>query len=153
MMFFFLFYLIDSTIFFCKLWRPCSELDMLLYISISVPPVIYKKVKQVPENKREGQLIKELEEILSREGLSSNPSEKGELMFITIPSSLDISCNISSWLNKICIHLSRHLLDFFVNYRRNTDRNIIISNYHPRQRSRFIKRNPWKKITSLHKLY
>ena len=69
---------------------------MLLYISISVPPVIYKKVKQVPENKREEQLIKELEEILSREGLSSNPSEKGELMFITIPSSLDISCNISS---------------------------------------------------------
>ncbi|TKY74282.1 transcriptional regulator ATRX-like isoform X1 [Spatholobus suberectus] len=43
---------------------------------MSVPPSIYKKVKQVPENKREGQLIKELEEILSREGLSSNPSEK-----------------------------------------------------------------------------
>ncbi|KAL5076633.1 hypothetical protein RYX36_015617 [Vicia faba] len=43
---------------------------------MSVPPVIYKKVKQVPEDKREGQLIKELEEILSREGLSSNPSEK-----------------------------------------------------------------------------
>lgn len=43
---------------------------------MSVPPVIYKKVKQVPENKRDGQLIKELEEILSREGLSSNPSEK-----------------------------------------------------------------------------
>ncbi|KAL2638219.1 hypothetical protein AAZV13_06G102900 [Glycine max] len=43
---------------------------------MSVPPVIYKKVKQVPENKREEQLIKELEEILSREGLSSNPSEK-----------------------------------------------------------------------------
>ncbi|CAL5202970.1 unnamed protein product [Lathyrus oleraceus] len=43
---------------------------------MSVPPVIYKKVKQVPDNKREEQLIKELEEILSREGLSSNPSEK-----------------------------------------------------------------------------
>ncbi|XP_058768099.1 uncharacterized protein LOC131641810 [Vicia villosa] len=43
---------------------------------MSVPPVIYKKVKQVAENKREEQLIKELEEILSREGLSSNPSEK-----------------------------------------------------------------------------
>ncbi|XP_061363929.1 uncharacterized protein LOC133307431 [Gastrolobium bilobum] len=43
---------------------------------MSVPPTIYKKVKQAPENKREGQLIKELEEILSREGLSSNPSEK-----------------------------------------------------------------------------
>jgi len=50
----------------------------------------------VPENKREGQLIKELEEILSREGLSSNPSEKGEFMFSNIPSSLGISCNISS---------------------------------------------------------
>ncbi|XP_027334584.1 myb-like protein X isoform X5 [Abrus precatorius] len=43
---------------------------------MSVPPSIYKKVKQVSENKREGQLIKELEDILSREGLSSNPSEK-----------------------------------------------------------------------------
>lgn len=43
----------------------------------SIPPSIYKKVKQVPENKREAQLIKELEGILSKEGLSSNPSEKG----------------------------------------------------------------------------
>eukprot|EP00258_Populus_trichocarpa_P033922 XP_024449941.1 eukaryotic translation initiation factor 5B [Populus trichocarpa] len=43
---------------------------------MSVPPSIYKKVKQAPENKREARLIKELEEILSREGLSSNPSEK-----------------------------------------------------------------------------
>ncbi|XP_014502070.1 DNA ligase 1 [Vigna radiata var. radiata] len=43
---------------------------------MGVPPSIYKKIKQVPENKREEQLIKELEEILSREGLSSNPSEK-----------------------------------------------------------------------------
>jgi len=31
----------------------------------------------VPENEREAQLIKELEQILSREGLSANPSEKG----------------------------------------------------------------------------
>ncbi|XP_057993909.1 uncharacterized protein LOC110643824 isoform X2 [Hevea brasiliensis] len=46
---------------------------------MSVPPAIYKKVKQVPENKREAQLIKELEEILSKEGLSSNPSEKGHV--------------------------------------------------------------------------
>ncbi|KAE8715453.1 auxin-induced protein 5NG4 [Hibiscus syriacus] len=30
----------------------------------------------VPENKREAQLVKELEEILSKEGLSANPSEK-----------------------------------------------------------------------------
>ncbi|XVF36891.1 hypothetical protein REPUB_Repub19eG0097900 [Reevesia pubescens] len=43
---------------------------------MSVPPSIYKRVKQVPENKREAQLIKELEEILSKEGLSANPPEK-----------------------------------------------------------------------------
>ncbi|XP_022768210.1 glutamic acid-rich protein-like [Durio zibethinus] len=43
---------------------------------MSVPPAIYKRVKQVPENKREAQLIKELEEILSKEGLSANPLEK-----------------------------------------------------------------------------
>ncbi|XP_024018116.1 uncharacterized protein DDB_G0283697 [Morus notabilis] len=43
---------------------------------LSVPPSVYKKVKQVPENKRESQLIKELEEILSKEGLSAKPSEK-----------------------------------------------------------------------------
>ncbi|KAJ4850929.1 hypothetical protein Tsubulata_018998 [Turnera subulata] len=44
------------------------------------PTPVYGKhvehLKSVPENKREAQLIKELEEILSREGLSSNPSEK-----------------------------------------------------------------------------
>uniref|UniRef100_A0A2P2MDK9 Uncharacterized protein MANES_18G076200 n=1 Tax=Rhizophora mucronata TaxID=61149 RepID=A0A2P2MDK9_RHIMU len=43
---------------------------------MSVPPSVYKKVKQVSDNKREAQLIKELEDILSREGLSSKPSEK-----------------------------------------------------------------------------
>ncbi|KAK4790917.1 hypothetical protein SAY86_031330 [Trapa natans] len=43
---------------------------------MSIPPSIYKKVKRVSEDKREFSLIKELEEILSREGLSSNPSEK-----------------------------------------------------------------------------
>lgn len=64
---------------------------MTLYISVRIPPVIYKKVKQAPENKREGQLIKELEEILSREGLSSNPSEKGELVFVSDPSCQDVS--------------------------------------------------------------
>lgn len=65
-----------------------------IYFCYSVPPVIYKKVKQVPENKRDGQLIKELEEILSREGLSSNPSEKGEFFLFFIvndPSSLNVS--------------------------------------------------------------
>lgn len=43
---------------------------------MSVPPSVYKRVKQVPESKREGVLIKELEEILEREGLSTDPSEK-----------------------------------------------------------------------------
>ncbi|KAH7834709.1 hypothetical protein Vadar_018832 [Vaccinium darrowii] len=43
---------------------------------MSVPPVVYKKVKQVSENEREGFLVKELKDILSREGLSSDPSEK-----------------------------------------------------------------------------
>lgn len=43
---------------------------------MSVPPVIYKKVKLAPENEREAHLIKELEGILSKEGLSPNPSEK-----------------------------------------------------------------------------
>ncbi|KAI4339717.1 hypothetical protein MLD38_024627 [Melastoma candidum] len=43
---------------------------------LSVPPAIYKKVKQVSESKREAHLIKELEGILSKEGLSTNPSEK-----------------------------------------------------------------------------
>lgn len=47
-------------------------------LSYSVPPSIYKKVKQAPESKRESQLIKELEGILSREGLSANPTEKGK---------------------------------------------------------------------------
>lgn len=35
----------------------------------------------MPENKREARLIKELEEILAREGLSSHPSEKGEYYY------------------------------------------------------------------------
>ncbi|XP_019163970.1 PREDICTED: HIRA-interacting protein 3-like isoform X2 [Ipomoea nil] len=43
---------------------------------MSIPPSIYKKAKQVPEDEREEFLSKELEDILSREGLSSNPSEK-----------------------------------------------------------------------------
>ncbi|XP_042502817.1 HIRA-interacting protein 3-like [Macadamia integrifolia] len=43
---------------------------------LSITPSVYKKVKQAPENKRESYLIKELEDILGREGLSTNPSEK-----------------------------------------------------------------------------
>ncbi|KAK2974449.1 hypothetical protein RJ640_002856 [Escallonia rubra] len=47
-------------------------------VKVIVPPSVYKKAKQVPDNKREGILIKELAEILSREGLSTNPTEKGK---------------------------------------------------------------------------
>lgn len=59
----------------------------------SIPPSVYKKVKQAPENNREAQLIKELEGILSREGLSSNPSEKGrfDMIFLALVRNLSIS--------------------------------------------------------------
>ncbi|KAG9451082.1 hypothetical protein H6P81_011047 [Aristolochia fimbriata] len=43
---------------------------------MNVPPSVYKRAKQAPENKREDILAKELEEILKKEGLSRNPSEK-----------------------------------------------------------------------------
>ncbi|KAL4559205.1 hypothetical protein LXL04_031339 [Taraxacum kok-saghyz] len=43
---------------------------------MSVSPSVYRKAKQVPEDKREAFLLKELKEILSKEGLSANPSEK-----------------------------------------------------------------------------
>ncbi|XP_009380261.2 uncharacterized protein LOC103968690 [Musa acuminata AAA Group] len=43
---------------------------------MGVPPSVYKRAKQVAESKREAYLIKELEGILKKEGLSTNPSEK-----------------------------------------------------------------------------
>ncbi|CDP18336.1 unnamed protein product [Coffea canephora] len=43
---------------------------------MSIAPTVYKKAKQVPDGKREAFLIKELEDILAKEGLSKNPSEK-----------------------------------------------------------------------------
>ncbi|KAK3120351.1 hypothetical protein QOZ80_9AG0686220 [Eleusine coracana subsp. coracana] len=43
---------------------------------MSVPPSVYRRAKQAPDNKRDAWLIKELEEILEKEGLSKNPSEK-----------------------------------------------------------------------------
>ncbi|GAB2232227.1 hypothetical protein Drorol1_Dr00011254 [Drosera rotundifolia] len=49
---------------------------------MSVPPSVYKKVKQAPENKREATLIKELEDLLQKEGLSSSPSEKGFFLLV-----------------------------------------------------------------------
>lgn len=55
----------------------------LLYVYFflgSISPFVYKKVKQAPEEKREATLIEELEQILAKEGLSSDPSEKGRFM-------------------------------------------------------------------------
>ncbi|KAG0448627.1 hypothetical protein HPP92_027745 [Vanilla planifolia] len=46
------------------------------YCKMEDNSVVYKRVKQAPEGKREALLIKELEEILEKEGLSSDPSEK-----------------------------------------------------------------------------
>ncbi|WOL02804.1 DNA ligase 1 [Canna indica] len=43
---------------------------------MGVPPTVYRRAKQVSESKREAYLIKELEEILKKEGLTINPSEK-----------------------------------------------------------------------------
>ncbi|XP_047090980.1 triadin-like [Lolium rigidum] len=43
---------------------------------MSIPPSVYRRAKQAPESKREAYLIKELEDILEKEGLSSHPSEK-----------------------------------------------------------------------------
>lgn len=43
---------------------------------MSIAPTVYKKAKQVPDSKREAFLIKELEDILAKEGLSKNPPEK-----------------------------------------------------------------------------
>ncbi|KAL5203748.1 hypothetical protein ABZP36_008619 [Zizania latifolia] len=43
---------------------------------MSIAPTVYRRVKQAPESKREACLLKELEDILEKEGLSANPSEK-----------------------------------------------------------------------------
>ncbi|CAA7042012.1 unnamed protein product [Microthlaspi erraticum] len=49
---------------------------IIIVVFGSVPPAIYRKVKKAPEEKREDTLIEELEQILAKEGLSSDPSEK-----------------------------------------------------------------------------
>ncbi|EFJ38191.1 hypothetical protein SELMODRAFT_403074 [Selaginella moellendorffii] len=50
--------------------------QMIKASGINIPPSVYKRVKQVPESKRESSLIKELESILQKEGLNRNSSEK-----------------------------------------------------------------------------
>jgi hypothetical protein len=52
---------------------------VLLFFRGSVPPNIYKKAKQAPQEKREAMLIEELEQILAKEGLSSDPSALGSV--------------------------------------------------------------------------
>lgn len=61
----------------------------LLFFWGSIPPTIYRKAKQVPEEKREATLIKELEQILAKEELSSNPSEKGSVTLRMMSFCLD----------------------------------------------------------------
>ncbi|EFJ15728.1 hypothetical protein SELMODRAFT_422643 [Selaginella moellendorffii] len=54
-----------------------EQLKQMIKVSgINIPPSVYKRVKQVPESKRESLLIKELESILQKEGLNRNSSEK-----------------------------------------------------------------------------
>ncbi|CAM6100994.1 unnamed protein product [Calypogeia fissa] len=50
--------------------------EILKIVGIGVSPIVYKKAKQAPEHERDQVLIKELENRLAQEGLSSNPSEK-----------------------------------------------------------------------------
>lgn len=65
-----------------------------------MPPIVYKKAKQVPDNKREDFIIKELEKILEKEGLSRKPDEKGENLSIKYCSCLlafyDINTKLTS---------------------------------------------------------
>ncbi len=53
--------------------------DLCLFLT-SIAPTVYRKAKMAPESKREACLIKELEDILEKEGLSTNPSEKGSFV-------------------------------------------------------------------------
>lgn len=55
--------------------------SVLKSCNLNIPPTVYKRVKQEPESKREACLVKELEAILKKEGLSTNPSEK-EIMAV-----------------------------------------------------------------------
>lgn len=53
-------------------------------------------MKQAPESKRESFLIKELEDILRKEGLSTNPSEKGNRANI-INKFRDLQSSVKFW--------------------------------------------------------
>ncbi|KAL8132795.1 hypothetical protein AgCh_008321 [Apium graveolens] len=65
---------------------------------MSVPPIVYKKAKQVPDNKREDFIVKELEKILEKEGLSTKPDEKGEDLSIKYYSCLLVLYDINTKL-------------------------------------------------------
>ena len=47
-----------------------------------MPPSVYRKAKQAPEERREIVLVKELEAILSKESLTANASKDGMLLSI-----------------------------------------------------------------------
>ena len=77
-----------GTIIFSWLRRFLCGL-LFLCLCFRVPPSVYRKVKQAPESDRESYLIKELEDVLRKEGLSTNPSEKGNPCWI-IKSNIDV---------------------------------------------------------------
>ena len=51
-----------------------------------MPPSVYKKAKQAPEERRETVLIKELEAILAKEGLTGSASKDGMVLKLGITS-------------------------------------------------------------------
>lgn len=54
-----------------------SSLFLLKETFSRVPPSVYRKAKQAPEERREAVLIKEMEAILLKEGLTANASKDG----------------------------------------------------------------------------
>lgn len=50
--------------------------EVIQACGMKIAPQVYRRAKQAPEEKRDGVLVRELEAILEKEGLSSRPSEK-----------------------------------------------------------------------------
>lgn len=82
---------------FAKLFRRCLINDLYC----RVPPNIYKKVKQASEDEREGVLLKELESILKREGLSAGASKDGMRQRITCCSSCGLLLHDQGQLSQL----------------------------------------------------